>query len=202
MKKLTLPKLDYSYAALEPHISEEIMTLHHQKHHQTYITKFNDAVEAFIEESNTSNPNPGVLAQLTSALNFNGGGAANHNFFWKVLIPADAFQPATGSLATAIESTFGSLESFKEKFSAMAAAIQGSGWAWLAFCPNTKKILITTTSNQDHITLKGLKPLLALDVWEHAYYLQYKNVRPDYIKNFWNIVNWKYVADLYENYVG
>lgn len=202
MEKLTLPQLGYDYNALEPYISSEIMTLHHTKHHQTYINKFNEAVDAFILESNQKSPDPSKMAKLTSALNFNGGGAANHNFFFKILTPEKQSTAPSAKLSEALASAFGSFEKFKEMFSASATTLQGSGWAWLGFHPQTKNLLLETTQNQDNIAHKGLKPLLALDVWEHAYYLQYKNVRPDYIKNFWNIVHWDYINSLYESYLG
>eukprot|EP00245_Coleochaete_scutata_P015585 TRINITY_DN7021_c0_g1_i1.p1 TRINITY_DN7021_c0_g1~~TRINITY_DN7021_c0_g1_i1.p1 ORF type:complete len:233 (-),score=49.08 TRINITY_DN7021_c0_g1_i1:340-1038(-) len=197
----SLPDLPYDYGALEPAISGEIMKLHHQKHHQAYVTNFNKALEQYEEAEYKMD----VLAQiaLQSALKFNGGGHANHSLFWQNLAPPKegGGEPPSGPLASAIEQEFGSLDNFITKFNAAGAGVQGSGWAWLGYDKSLKRIFIDTTSNQDPLTTKGghLVPLLGVDVWEHAYYLQYKNVRPDYLKNIWAVVNWSDVASRYDN---
>ncbi|KAJ3806845.1 Mn superoxide dismutase [Lentinula lateritia] len=182
----TLPELPYAYNALEPFISEEIMTLHHQKHHQTYVNGLNAAEELYAKS-------PSVKEQITlhAALKFNGGGHINHTLFWKNLAPAsgDGGKLTDGPLKTAIESDFGSVDNFKKVFSAKTAAIQGSGWGWLGYNSDTKKLEIVTTANQD--PLLSHTPLIGIDIWEHAFYLQYKNVKPDYLNAIWNVINFK-----------
>lgn len=192
----TLPDLDYDYGALEPHISGEIMKLHHQKHHQTYVTNFNKALEQ-LDSSN----DPAVIVGLQSALNFNGGGHVNHSIFWKNLAPTSdgGGSPPQGSLAKAIEAQFGGLEKLTARMNAAGAGVQGSGWVWLGLNKELKRLTVETTANQDTLAPKGLIPLLGIDVWEHAYYLQYKNVRPDYLKNVWKVVNWKDVSKRFES---
>ncbi|KAJ3489705.1 hypothetical protein NLI96_g1923 [Meripilus lineatus] len=182
----TLPPLDYSYDALEPHISGEIMNLHHTKHHQAYVNGLNAA-----EQSYAQAPSPKERIKLQAALKFNGGGHINHTLFWKNLAPTSAgggeFQ--AGPLKSAIEKDFGSVEAFKEKMSAKTGAIQGSGWGWLGYNPETSKLEIVTTANQD--PLLSHVPIIGIDIWEHAFYLQYKNVKPDYLKAIWNVINFK-----------
>jgi Fe-Mn family superoxide dismutase len=188
---VSLPSLDYDYGELEPVISGEIMRLHHQKHHQTYVNGYNAALEK-LEGAQARGDMPTIVA-LQGAIKFNGGGHINHSIFWKNLAPKNkgGGDPPTGPLASAIDEEFGSLDAFKSKFAATTAAVQGSGWGWLAYNKDTKHLLITTTANQDPLSMSGLVPLLGVDVWEHAYYLQYKNVRPDYLKAIWQVVNWK-----------
>ncbi|GAQ87983.1 manganese superoxide dismutase [Klebsormidium nitens] len=188
---VSVPPLDYDYGELEPVISGEIMRLHHQKHHQAYVTGYNTALEK-LEGAQAKGDTPAIVA-LQSAINFNGGGHINHSIFWKNLAPPakGGGEPPSGPLAAALDQEFGSLDAFKSKFAATTAAVQGSGWGWLAYNPDTHHILITTTPNQDPVSARGLVPLLGVDVWEHAYYLQYKNVRPDYLKAIWKVVNWK-----------
>ncbi|TFY68943.1 hypothetical protein EVG20_g3350 [Dentipellis fragilis] len=182
----TLPELPYSYDALEPHISEEIMKLHHQKHHQTYVNGLNAA-----EESYAVSPDIKQKIALQSALKFNGGGHINHSLFWKNLAPASqgGGQLADGPLKAAIDRDFGSVEDFKKKFNASTAAIQGSGWGWLGYNSFSKKLEIVTTANQD--PLLSHVPIIGVDIWEHAFYLQYKNVKPDYLNAIWNVINFK-----------
>ncbi|KAG0557417.1 hypothetical protein M758_11G124200 [Ceratodon purpureus] len=191
-----LPDLDYDYGALEPHISGDIMKLHHQKHHQTYVTNFNKALEQ-LESSN----DPEAVVALQSAINFNGGGHINHSIFWKNLAPTSegGGSPPQGNLAKAIDAQFGGLDKLTAKMNAAGAGVQGSGWVWLGYNKELKRLVVETTQNQDPLQSKGLIPLLGIDVWEHAYYLQYKNVRPDYLKNIWKVVNWKDVAKRYES---
>ncbi|KAA1477617.1 manganese superoxide dismutase [Dentipellis sp. KUC8613] len=182
----TLPELPYSYDALEPHISEQIMKLHHSKHHQAYVNGLNAA-----EESYAVSPDIKQKIALQSALKFNGGGHINHSLFWKNLAPASqgGGQLTDGPLKAAIERDFGSVEDFKKKFNASTAAIQGSGWGWLGYNPSSKKLEIVTTANQD--PLLSHVPIIGVDIWEHAFYLQYKNVKPDYLNAIWNVINFK-----------
>jgi len=182
----TLPSLDYSYDALEPHISGVIMQLHHSKHHQTYVTGLNTAEEAYAKAAS-----PKEQIKLQAALKFNGGGHINHTLFWQNLSPAsqDGGKLSDGPLKKAIERDFGSVDTLKEKMNATTAAIQGSGWGWLGYNPATKKLEIVTTPNQD--PLLSHVPIIGIDIWEHAFYLQYKNVKPDYLKAIWNVINFK-----------
>ncbi|AYQ17084.1 superoxide dismutase SodA [Bacillus paralicheniformis] len=194
-----LPELPYAYDALEPHIDKETMNIHHTKHHNTYVTKLNEAVagkqdlESKSVEELVANLDA-VPENIRSAVRNNGGGHANHSLFWKLLSPNGGGAP-TGELAEAINSKFGSFDQFKEDFAAAAAGRFGSGWAWLVV--NNGELEITSTPNQDSPLSEGKTPILGLDVWEHAYYLNYQNRRPDYIKAFWNVVNWDEVARLY-----
>ena len=182
----TLPDLPYAYDALEPHISKEIMELHHSKHHQTYVNGLNAAEEAYVKSDSTKEK-----IALQSALKFNGGGHINHSLFWKNLAPASAEggKLHDGALKSAIERDFGSVEAFKKNFNAKTAAIQGSGWGWLGYNSTTKKLEIVTTANQD--PLISHTPIIGVDIWEHAFYLQYKNVKPDYLNAIWNVINFK-----------
>ncbi|WP_404403895.1 superoxide dismutase [Jeotgalibacillus malaysiensis] len=195
----TLPELPYSYDALEPHIDKETMNIHHTKHHNTYVTKLNDALEGHDDLQAKSIDE--LVADLNSvpesirtAVRNNGGGHANHSFFWKILSPNGGGEPS-GDLASAINSKFGSFEKFKEEFAAAGAGRFGSGWAWLVV--NNGELEITSTPNQDSPLTDGKTPVLGLDVWEHAYYLKYQNKRPDYINAFWSVVDWNAVEKLY-----
>ena len=188
----TLPALPYAYDALTPYIDEETMHLHHEKHHNTYITNVNAALEKHPELAEKTIEE--LLADLNSvpedirtAVRNNGGGHANHSLFWTVLAPNAGGEP-TGAVKDGIEAAFGSFDAMKEKFAAAAVGRFGSGWAWLVVSDG--KLEITSTPNQDSPISEGKTPILGLDVWEHAYYLNYKNVRPEYIKAFWNLVNW------------
>ncbi|KAG1744613.1 Mn superoxide dismutase [Suillus paluster] len=182
----TLPDLPYAYNALEPYISEAIMKLHHTKHHQTYVNGLNAA-----EQSYAQSPSVREKLALQSALKFNGGGHINHSLFWKNLSPAnvDGGKLADGPLKKAIERDFGSVEEFKKRFNAATAAIQGSGWGWLGFDSTTKMLDIVTTANQD--PLLSHTPIIGVDIWEHAFYLQYQNVKADYLTAVWNVINFK-----------
>ncbi|WP_323704744.1 superoxide dismutase [Mammaliicoccus sp. Dog046] len=193
-----LPKLPYAYDALEPHIDKETMEIHHTKHHNTYVTKLNDAVKGTDLESKSieeivKNLNS-VPDDIRTAVQNNGGGHYNHSLFWELLTP-NAVEPA-GEVVDAIASTFGSLDKFKEEFAAAAAGRFGSGWAWLVV--DNGELAIVSTPNQDNPISEGKLPVLGLDVWEHAYYLNYQNKRPDYINAFWNVVNWEKVNELYQ----
>lgn len=194
-----LPQLPYAYDALEPNIDKETMNIHHTKHHNTYVTNLNNALEG--NEELLSKSVEEVISNLGAvpepvrmAVRNNGGGHANHSLFWKVISPNGGGEP-TGELADAINSKFGSFANFKEEFAKAATTRFGSGWAWLAV--NEGELEVTSTPNQDSPLMEGKKPLLGLDVWEHAYYLKYQNRRPEYINSFWNIVNWDEVSKLY-----
>ena len=199
VKKFSLPNLPYDYNALEPVISAEIMQLHHQKHHHTYVSKLNEALEKYAEAE--AKEDLETMISLQPAIRFNGGGHINHSIFWTNLAPKNKGGGTLpkGELATHLNKQFGSLETFIEKFNAKAAPIQGSGWCWLGYCKETKMLAMTTCSNQDPLQgTQGYIPLLGIDVWEHAYYLQYKNARPDYLKAIWGVVNWANVSERFE----
>lgn len=194
-----LPQLPYAYDALEPHIDKETMNIHHTKHHNTYVTNLNAALEGNEEllsksvEELVANLDAVPEAARTAVRN-NGGGHANHSLFWTILSPNGGGAPA-GDLADAINGKFGSLDNFKAEFTKAATTRFGSGWAWLVV--NNGELEVTSTPNQDSPLSEGKTPILGLDVWEHAYYLNYQNRRPDYIGAFWNLVNWDEVAKRY-----
>jgi len=197
-----LPELPYAYDALEPHIDARTMEIHHTKHHNTYVTKLNDALASAGYDApecvcDLISDLSKVPDKIRTAVRNNGGGHANHCLFWKVLSPNGGGQPS-GELAQAIDDSFGSFDKFKEEFATAATTRFGSGWAWLGL--KDGKLGICSTANQDNPLMAGVAdcnctPLLGLDVWEHAYYLKYQNKRPDYIAAFWNVVNWDFVAD-------
>lgn len=199
MAKFELPELPYAYDALEKSFDKETMNIHHTKHHNTYVTKLNDAVEGHADleaksvEELISNLDV-VPENIRTAVRNNGGGHANHSLFWKVLSPNGGGEP-TGELADKINEKFGSFEKFKEEFAAAATGRFGSGWAWLVL--NNGELEITSTPNQDSPLMEGKQPLVGLDVWEHAYYLKYQNKRPDYIAAFWDVVDWDEVTKNY-----
>jgi Fe-Mn family superoxide dismutase len=189
----TLPDLQYPFNALEPHIDAKTMEIHHDKHHGAYVTKLNAALEKApaiqgksIEEVIKAIET--LPQDIRTAVRNNGGGHFNHSLFWKVLSPNGGGKP-TGNLLNEIEKSFGGFDVFKEQFSNAAANHFGSGWAWLGL-DRSRKLVIVATMNQDAPLMQGIKPVLGLDVWEHAYYLKYQNRRPEYIAAFWNIVNW------------
>ncbi|NBC82725.1 MAG: superoxide dismutase [Bacteroidetes bacterium] len=191
MMAFELPKLDYDYSALEPHIDARTMEIHHTKHHQAYTTKLNAAIEGTDMANKSIEDILANVSKASTGVRNNGGGYYNHNLFWKIMGPNGGGNP-TGEIAGAIDSTFGSYDKFKEEFSAAAAGRFGSGWAWLIV--QGGKLKITSTPNQDSPVMdiaedKGT-PILGLDVWEHAYYLNYQNRRPDYIAAFYNVINW------------
>lgn len=193
-----LPALPYDFGDLEPVISAEIMTLHYTKHHQGYVTNLNKALEQYAEAEHKEDL--AAMIALQQAIKFNGGGHINHSIFWTNLAPKNKGGgiPPQGILATAIDQQFGSLTNFTEQFSAKTVGIQGSGWGWLGYNKERKRLEIATCANQDPLSTVGFIPLLGIDVWEHAYYLQYKNVRPDYVKAIWDIINWKNVSERYQ----
>lgn len=195
----TLPNLPYAHDALEPFIDAETMHLHHGKHHATYITNLNVAIEKYPELGEKSIEDlvaglADVPADIRTAVQNNGGGHANHAFFWEILAPNAGGAP-TGEIGDAIAKTFGSFETLKEQFKTAAITRFGSGWAWLVV--ENGELKVVSTANQDSPLTDGQTPVLGLDVWEHAYYLNYKNVRPDYVAAFWNLVNWDKVNELY-----
>ncbi|MEG0328629.1 MAG: superoxide dismutase [Erysipelothrix sp.] len=195
-----LPELSYAYDALEPQIDARTMEIHHTKHHQTYITNLNAALEKHPEIADEdlvkliSNINE-VPEDIRVAVRNNGGGHLNHSMFWNIMSPEKGQAPE-GSLKEAIDRDFGSVDAFKEKFDAAAKTRFGSGWAWLVVNAD-KKLEVISTANQDNPIMDGYTPILGLDVWEHAYYLNYQNRRPDYIKEWFEVVNWKQVQELF-----
>ncbi len=192
----TLPKLSYDYSALEPHIDSKTMEIHHTKHHQTYINNLNAALEGHPDLQDKSIEDlirnlSSVPEDIRGAVRNNGGGHLNHSMFWTIMGPGGGGQPS-GDLAAAIDSAFGSFSDFQDAFAKAGATRFGSGWAWL--CVDGGKLAVTSTPNQDNPVTDGLTPILGLDVWEHAYYLNYQNRRPEYIKAWWNVVNWDQVS--------
>ncbi len=193
-----LPELPYAYDALEPHIDARTMEIHHSKHHAGYVAKVNAAIEGSELEGKSVEDLVSDLASVPEdkrgAVQNNGGGHANHSLFWTVMSPDGGGEPS-GELAEAINAAFGSLDGLKEQFSAAAATRFGSGWAWISV--DNGQLVVESTPNQDSPLMAGRTPVLGLDVWEHAYYLNYQNRRPDYIAAFWNVVNWDEVARRY-----
>jgi superoxide dismutase, Fe-Mn family len=195
MAEYTLPELPYDYGALQPHISATIMELHHSKHHNTYVTGANTALAQMAEARESGNL--ANINKLEKDLSFNLGGHVNHSIFWTNMSPDGGDKP-TGELAAAIDDGFGSFDKFQAHFTAAAIGVQGSGWALLAYDTIGGNIVIEQLFNQqDNIPALSI-PLLMLDVWEHAYYLDYKNVRADYVKAWWNVVNWANVQQRFE----
>jgi len=195
-----LPKLPYGYDALEPHIDARTMEIHYTKHHQTYINNVNAALEKYpaLAEKSVEDLIKDLNAipeDIRTAVRNNGGGHANHSLFWTIMGPKAGGEPA-GGLADAIKSAFGGFDGFKDQFAKAAAGRFGSGWAWLSV-DGGGKLVLSSTPNQDSPLSEGMTPILGLDVWEHAYYLNYQNRRPDYIAAWWNVVNWEQVASNY-----
>ena len=196
-----VPALPYDYNALEPYIDEQTMQLHHDKHHQAYVTNLNNAIqgqgqfESMSVEDLVRNINS-VPENIRTAVRNNGGGHANHSMFWAIMKPNGGGEP-TGDLASAISSTFGSFDAFKTQFNDAGAKRFGSGWAWLVM-DNGGKLSVISTANQDSPLMDGLHPIMGNDVWEHAYYLKYQNRRPEYLAAWWNVVNWDEIARRYQ----
>ena len=190
-----LPDLPYDYDALEPHISGEIMQLHHDKHHATYVAGANTALEK-LEKAREEGADANEIRALSKNLTFNLGGHTNHSIFWKNLSPNGGGEP-TGELTEAINRDFGSFEKFKDHFSAAATGLQGSGWAVLGFDHIAGRLVVEQMTDQQGQISVNFTPLLMLDMWEHAFYLQYKNVKADYVKAVWNVFNWEDVAERY-----
>lgn len=197
-----LPKLLYAYNALEPYVDEETMKVHHDKHHLAYMNKLNDVLLEYPEFFHKSIEE--ILSNLESipedirmVVKNNGGGYYHHNLFWEMMNPNSHGEP-TGDVANAINEAFDSFKSFKEQFTNSALSLFGAGWTWLVQNPSGD-LLIVNTPNQDSPISKGYRPLIGLDVWEHAYYLKYQNRRPEYIENWWNVVNWEKVNEYYNS---
>lgn len=195
-----LPALQYANNALEPHIDETTMMIHHDRHHNTYVTSLNAALEGHPELQSKSVEDliadlDSVPESIRTAVRNHGGGHANHTLFWEIIGPNGGGAPS-GDLAAAIDSELGGFDKFKEDFAKAATTRFGSGWAWLSV-DKAGKLVISSTPNQDSPIMEGLTPILGIDVWEHAYYLKYQNKRPDYISAFWNVVNWDAVAAKY-----
>lgn len=194
----TLPALEYNYDALGSYISKDIMKLHHSKHHQTYVDKLNGALDGNADLQSRSLEEllmdiESLPESIRTAVRNNGGGHLNHSLFWQWMSPDGGSEP-TGDLAKKIEEKYGSFQAFTDEFTAQALGVFGSGWAWLQ-----PDLQIVTTANQDNPIMTGQEaPILGLDVWEHAYYLDYKNVRADYVKAWWEVVNWEFVAQRYD----
>jgi len=198
----TLPKLNYSYDALEPHIDARTMEIHYTKHHQAYIDNLNKAIKGKADLESKSieeliSDLKAVPEDIRTIVRNNGGGHANHSLFWNVIGPKAGGEPV-GEVASDIRQAFGSFDVFKEKFALAAMTRFGSGWAWLSVSKDGK-LEISSTANQDSPIMEGKTPLLAIDVWEHAYYLHYQNRRADYIAAFWNVVNWEKVEQISES---
>jgi superoxide dismutase, Fe-Mn family len=196
-----LPPLPYSEDALEPHIDARTMSIHHDKHHATYLNNLNNALEKHPDlQAKSIEELLGDLnripEEIRTVVRNNGGGYANHNLFWEIMSPDGGGEP-TGDLAQAINQKFGGFAAFKEEFTKAATGRFGSGWAWLSLAANGN-LELSSTPNQDSPLMEGKRPLLGLDVWEHAYYLKYQNRRPDYIEAWWNVVDWEAVAERYK----
>lgn len=194
----TLPDLPYDYNALEPVISTETMTLHHSKHHQTYVTNLNAGLEkydaALTKAKNGDSSGVTEMVSLEAMIRFNGGGHVNHALFWENLCAKDDSELKDGVLKGMIDEKFGSLDGLKAELGAMSIGVQGSGWGWLGYNPKTATIECMTRANQDPLqATTGLIPLLGIDVWEHAYYVDYRNVRPNYVNAIWDVINWDVV---------
>lgn len=194
----TLPDLQYQYEALEPYVDAETMQIHHDKHHATYVENLNKALEGHTDWLNMDVKEilgrlNEVPEEIRTKVRNNAGGHANHSFFWKIMAPSTNFQLPEGNLKEAIDLSFGSLEVLQDKFTATALGRFGSGWAWVVV--DNGKLIITDTPNQDTPLMEGKKAILGLDVWEHAYYLKFKNMRAEYVKAWWNVINWPKVGE-------
>lgn len=199
-QKTELPKLDYSYDALEPYIDSRTMEIHHTKHHQAYVTNFLKAIENTEAEKMSLDDIMINISKFSAPVRNNGGGHYNHSLFWKILSPTAKKSPK-GELAVKIEKTFGGLEKLKEEINKAGATRFGSGWAWLIVTPD-KELKVVSTANQDNPLMdtepvRGI-PILGIDVWEHAYYLKYQNKRPEYLEQIWNVIDWSKVEEYYE----
>jgi superoxide dismutase, Fe-Mn family len=196
MPKFELPPLPYDYAALEPHIDTQTMQIHHDKHHAAYVNNLNTALEKYADLQNKSPEDlirdlNSIPEDIRTAVRNNGGGHVNHTMFWQIMA-ANAGGEPTGEVANAIKSAFGDFNAFKEQFNKAAMGRFGSGWAWLVV-DGTGAVKITSTANQDNPMMEGQRPVMGVDVWEHAYYLRYQNRRADYLNAWWNVINWNEV---------
>ena len=196
---VTLPELKYGYNALQPILIGDILEVHHKKHHQNYINQYNILAQDIVKKAYERDVSG--VQKLAGKIAFNAGGHISHAWYWENLAPSDngggVLPDEKSHLSQAVNHHFGSYENFITKFNEKTGAIQGSGWGWLAYDPVSHGLSIQETANQDQVETKGLVPLLTVDVWEHAYYLQYKNLRPDYLKEIWKVINWRTVEDRY-----
>lgn len=197
--KYTLPDLKYDYAALEPAVSAETMTIHHTKHHNTYVTNLNATLEKI--DSALAAGDASALISLQGAMKFNGGGHVNHSLFWENLCAANSdFNVIGGSLKAKVDECFGSFDNMKKEATAKSIAVQGSGWGWVGYNVATRRLEVATCANQDPLeATTGLKPIVGIDVWEHAYYIDYRNVRPDYVNAIWDVINWTEAEKRFES---
>lgn len=195
--KYQLPLLSYDYNALEPYISQEMLKIHHDKHHKAYVDGLNNAVER-LNDMRTSG-DYSLIKHWERELAFNGSGHILHSMYWNNLAPAGTKMDIAGTLMSQIQIDFGSFDTLKSQFSAASVAVEASGWAVLGWSPLLKKLFILQSEKHQNLTLWGIEPLLILDVWEHAYYIQYQNKRADYVNGFWNIVNFEEVSSRFEN---
>lgn len=191
-----LPELKYSYDALEPYIDAQTMELHHSRHHQGYVNGLNNALSKLAEAR--ENDDFSLVKHWSRESAFHGGGHFLHAMFWEVMGPNGGGEPSDRTLASAINSSFGSFDGFKRHFKAASGAVEGSGWGVLAYEPNSGNLIIHQVERQSDLSLWATRPLLMVDVWEHAYYLKYQNRRGDYVENFMNVVNWEKVAEMYD----
>ena len=192
MTNYQLPDLPYDYNELEPILTAEMMQLHHDKHHRGYVNNLNAALEKYHEAEMKKDAEK--MIELQSAIKFNGGGHINHSIFWQILQPqkkGGGEVDKNSNIFKAIENDFSSFEAFQNLLNGQSAAVQGSGWGWLGYSKQTKSLVVETCSNHDLISARGIAPIFCIDVWEHAYYLKYKNLRADFIKEIWKILNWK-----------
>ncbi|NGX63480.1 MAG: Superoxide dismutase [Mn] 1 [Candidatus Anoxychlamydiales bacterium] len=202
MSNYQLPDLEYDYNALEPVITAEMLEIHHDKHHRAYVNKLNEALEKYHEAEKKKDAEK--MVELQGAIKFNGGGHINHSIFWQILAPekdGGGQVDKSSSLYKAIETDFGSFEKFQELLNAQSTVVQGSGWGWLGYSRQTKSLVVQTCLNHDLLSSRGMFPIFCIDVWEHAYYLKYKNVRAEYIKNIWKILNWKEIENRYNKII-
>ncbi len=193
-----LPDLPYDYNELEPVFTAEMMQLHHDKHHRGYVTKLNETLEKYHQAE--AKKDATKMVELQASIKFNGGGHINHSILWEIMAPVNkggGVYDKNSPLFKAIEDDFGSFEDFVEKFNEKSTAIQGSGWGWLGFNKQNKHLVISACLNHELLSARGIVPLFCVDVWEHAYYLKYKNERANYIKNIWKVLNWKEIESRY-----
>ncbi len=202
MSNYQLPDLKYDYGDLEPIITAEMLEIHHNKHHRAYVIKLNEALEKYHEAEKKKDAEK--MVELQSAIKFNGGGHINHSIFWQILAPikdGGGDLKKEHSVYKAIEKDFGSFEKFQELLNSKSATVQGSGWGWLGFNRQNKSLVIQTCQNHDLLSARGIYPIFCIDVWEHSYYLKYKNVRAEYIKEIWKILNWQEIENRYKKII-
>ena len=203
MSNYQLPDLDYDYGDLEPVMTAEMLQIHHDKHHKAYVTNLNEALEKYHEAEKKKDATK--MVELQSAIQFNGGGHINHSIFWQILAPINKGGgeiDKSSSIYQAIEKYFTSFENFQETLNAQTTKVQGSGWGWFGYNRLNKSLTIQTMQNHDLLSARGIFPLFCIDVWEHAYYLKYKNLRASFVKDIWKILNWKEIENRYKKIIG